>query len=390
MKFDLHNADCLEVLSKLPDNSIDSIVTDPPYGISFMGAKWDYDTPSQEIWEACLRVLKPGGYLLSFASARTYHRIACRIEDAGFHIRDQILFVYGTGFPKSMDIEKSILKAGGEEETAMQWSGWGTGLKPAHEPIVMARKPFAGTVTGNVLQYGTGALNIDASRIGDGVFGWGGHKGFTTWGAGLDKEEAARPVNGRWPANLAHDGSPEVLALFPNNAGASAPVKGTEPSEVTNGIYGKFANRVEGTFYGAKGNASRFFYCAKPSKTERNEGVTSKALSAGECTNRKEGSAGIENPRAGAGRTSGNANYHPTVKPVALMKWLIAMVTPEGGVTLDCFMGSGTTGKAAMASGFNFIGIERDQGYFEIAYQRIEYEAKKSTPENETIETQLT
>lgn len=380
MHFDLKNADCLTILRDQPDCSIDSIVTDPPYGISFMGNKWDYDTPSQEIWEECLRVLKPGGYLLSFASARTYHRIACRIEDAGFHIRDQILFVYGTGFPKSMDIQKSIEKAGGDPELAEQWAGWGTGLKPAHEPIVMARKPFAGTVTANVLQHGTGAINVDACRIGDGVFGWQGHPGFTSWNGGLDNKEAARPVNGRWPANLAHDGSPEVLALFPANAGASAPVKGTEKSEVTNGIYGKFAGRVPGQFYADKGNASRFFYCAKPSKAERNEGVTSERWTAGECTNRKEGSAGLDNPRAGAGRTSGNANYHPTVKPVALMKWLITMVTPRDGVTLDPFMGSGTTGKAAMAGGFRFIGIELDPGYFDIAYQRIQYEAAKYTP----------
>ncbi|MCS5452535.1 DNA-methyltransferase [Enterobacter huaxiensis] len=351
MRFDLYNADCLEILSGMPENSIDSIVTDPPYGINFLGSKWDYDTPSQEIWEACLRVLKPGGYLLSFASGRTYHRIACRIEDAGFDIRDQLLFLYGTGFPKSMDIQKALEKAGVDPEGAEVWAGWGTGLKPAHEPIVMARKPFKGTLTANLMEHGTGALNIEASRVGDGVFGWGGHKGFTSWKGGLDNEQAARPTCGRWPANLAHDGSEDIAAHIP----------------------------------------VKFFYCAKPSKAERNEGITSETRTPGECTNRKEGTAGLNNPRAGAGRTSGNANYHPTVKPVALMQWLIKLVTPKDGVTLDLFMGSGTTGKAAMATGFRFIGIEKDAGYFELAYQRIQFEAEKFEAEkDETLTSEFT
>ena len=338
-KLTLHHGDCLEVLRSLPDCSVDSVVTDPPYGLSFMGKRWDYDVPSVDVWAECLRVLKPGGHLLAFAGTRTQHRMAVRIEDAGFEIRDMIAWVYGSGFPKSLDVSKAIDKAAGAEREvvgqhgapaksiysqgkqelpqevnitapatpeAKQWQGWGTALKPALEPITVARKPLIGTVAENVLQHGTGAINVDGGRVGE-----------------------------RWPANFIHDGSEEATDLL----GASA----------------------------------RFFYCAKASKADRDEGCEKlQERSAGECVDRVEGSAGMESPRAGAGRTSGSRNHHPTVKPTDLMRYLCRLVTPPSGIVLDPFMGSGSTGKAAMLEGFAFVGIEREAEYIDIAKARIQ------------------
>jgi site-specific DNA-methyltransferase (adenine-specific) len=382
---DLRQGDCLDVLRTIDTNTIDAIVTDPPYGLSFMGKRWDYDVPSVEVWYECLRVLKPGGHLLAFAGTRTQHRMACRIEDAGFEIRDMIAWVYGSGFPKSLDVSKAIDKMDASEEqerrrlrftawvrstgitsrqideatctnmgghyttaasqpaimtrehleqcrhllggvpewiereadirsvesrnmaarevvgqhratapgcnmrvgmtgcdydkvgsitapatdAARQWQGWGTALKPALEPITVARKPQAGTVAANVLEHGTGALNVEGCRVG-----------------------------GRWPANLIHDGSEEPAALL--------------------------------------GDAARFFYCAKASRSDRGEG-----------------------------------NTHPTVKPTDLMRYLCRLVTPPGGTVLDPFMGSGSTGKAAALEGFHFLGIEREAQYLDIARARI-------------------
>jgi DNA modification methylase len=406
---------CLDVMAAIPDNSIDSIVTDPPYGLSFMGKKWDYDVPSEAIWRECLRVLKPGGHLLAFAGTRTQHRMAVRIEDAGFEIRDMIAWVYGSGFPKSLDVSKAIDKMdaaqeqgarrlrftswvrstgitsrqideatgtnmgghyitaasqpaimtrehleqcrhllgdvpewvereadirsvesrnfaereilgvqkgamagwsmdGGTKfidrnitapatEAARQWAGWGTALKPALEPITVARKPLIGTVAANVLAHGTGALNVDGCRVGDnagwsypsgrGGSGWHGRESLS---ANLSEPMAA--TQGRWPANLIHDGSEEVVGLL--------------------------------------NDAARFFYCAKASKRDRNEG-----------------------------------NNHPTVKPTDLMRYLCRLVTPPGGTVFDPFMGSGSTGKAAAIEGFSFIGAEMQREYFDIAASRI-------------------
>lgn len=367
VKFTLHNGDCLDVLRTMPENSVDSIVTDPPYGLSFMGKKWDYDVPSEAIWRECLRVLKPGGHLLAFAGTRTQHRMAVRIEDAGFEIRDLIAWVYGSGFPKSLDVSKAIDKAAGAErevvgreknwgaskaadgkqaygdyaggwditapatDAARQWQGWGTALKPALEPITVARKPLAGTVAENVLQWGCGGLNIDGCRV-EADDGENRSRPPRTpnaiLGGGKGTNLTASEHNdlGRWPANLIHDGSGDVLAGFP------------------------------------EGN-SRFFYCAKASKKDRDEG-------------RAEGSAGLvmeggkANPYAG---TTGEprANNHPTVKPTDLMRYLARLVTPPGGLVLDPFMGSGSTGKAAMLEGLRFIGIERDEQYMDIARARI-------------------
>ena len=298
MTYQLHLGDCLDVLATLPDNSVDSIVTDPPYGLSFMGKKWDYDVPSVAIWEQCLRVLKPGGHLLAFAGTRTQHRMACRIEDAGFEIRDMIAWVYGSGFPKSHNLE-------GDHK------GWGTALKPALEPITMARKPFSSTVAANVIQYGTGAINVDGCRVkiddDDPI-----HKavwtsrpskiglssvGFVTSNKDGDRR-ACETSKGRWPANIIHDGSNEAALSLKSGA--------------------------------------RFFYTAKAGKVDRE-----------------------------------SENNHPTVKPTMLMAYLCRLITQPGGTILDPFMGSGSTGKAATINGFRFIGIERDPEYHKISEARI-------------------
>ena len=409
MTIDLRQGDCLDVLRTIDTNTIDAIVTDPPYGLSFMGKRWDYDVPSVEVWYECLRVLKPGGHLLAFAGTRTQHRMAVRIEDAGFEIRDMIAWVYGSGFPKSLDVSKAIDKRGGnahltaeigaalkaarksrgitateadrtycggvtlwswyegrpagqqmptaevmarvaadwpelqryadliaeaerevvgQHETdmgglggerlgqkcgditapatpeAQQWAGWGTALKPALEPITVARKPLIGTVAANVLEHGTGALNVDGCRVGaearpvmvrtETVVSATAMSGQSTGATSSGELTTA----GRWPANLIHDGSEEPAALL--------------------------------------GTAARFFYCAKASRSDRGDG-----------------------------------NNHPTVKPTDLMRYLCRLVTPPGGTVLDPFMGSGSTGKAAALEGFHFLGIEREAQYLDIARARI-------------------
>jgi hypothetical protein len=277
--------DCLEVLKTLPSCSVDSVVTDPPYGLSFMGKKWDYDVPSVDVWEECLRVLKPGGHLLAFAGTRTQHRMAVRIEDAGFEIRDMIAWVYGSGFPKSHNLQGD-------------WQGWGTALKPALEPITVARKPLIGTVADNVLAHGTGGLNIDGCRVGNEIIKTqGGDKFPGVYGTYATCQESTH--QGRWPANLIHDGSEEVTRLMTDGE-------------------------------------ARFFYTAKASRDDRDHG-----------------------------------NTHPTVKPTDLMRYLCRLVTPPCAVVLDPFMGSGSTGKAAILEGFKFIGIEREHQYYEIAKARI-------------------
>lgn len=378
MAFEIKHGDCLEVMRGMADNSVDAIVTDPPYGLSFMGKKWDYDVPSVEVWAECLRVLKPGGHLLAFAGTRTQHRMAVRIEDAGFEIRDMIAWVYGSGFPKSHSIGKAIDREAGERgavgkrfvaaggdlpspernyddpplvlEAAKQWQGWGTALKPALEPVTVARKPLVGTVAENVLAHGTGALNIDGCRVPvdpeadaaqlrtmsrsqrDGDDGWG----MSTVSG--DTPQVVRS-DGRWPANLIHDGGEEVLACFPDTKGGVA-VRRNSGGNTFGGDKPK--PQMDDIGYGDSGSAARFFYCAKASKRDRDEG-----------------------------------NNHPTVKPTDLMRYLCRLVTPPGGTVLDPFMGSGSTGKAAKLEGLNFIGIEREAEYVAIAEARIA-EAQRS------------
>ena len=360
----VHLADCIEVLRSMPDNSVDSIVTDPPYGLSFMGKKWDYDVPGTEVWAECLRVLKPGGHLLAFAGTRTQHRMAVRIEDAGFEIRDVIAWVYGSGFPKSLNLNGN-------------WEGWGTALKPAHEPITVARKPLIGTVAVNVLQHGTGALNIDGCRVrADDAKGYAYTVQHMAPGADQNKtdkthqegvEYQGQTKDGRWPANLIHDGSDEVVQAFPQAGGALAPVKGTEPSCKTGEIFGLYGERAPIDRRDGGGSAARFFYCAKASRSDRNEGLPSGDKPA-------VGTSATMREREDADWSTRNGNHHPTVKPTDLMAYLCRLVTPPGGTVLDPFMGSGSTGKAAIRERFQFVGIEKDPEYIKIAIARIEHE----------------
>lgn len=350
--------DCIERLKSLEDNSVDSVVTDPPYGLKFMNKHWDYNVPSVRQWQEILRVLKPGGYLLSFGGTRTYHRMVVNVEDAGFEIRDTIAWVYGSGFPKSHAIGKAIDKVQGNERVVVrlherqnykksgagfiqlgsdelktdyyvdkgtsEWEGWGTALKPAMELITLARKPLSEkTIAKNVLKWGTGGININGCRVGS-------------------EKRQSYEVSGRFPANLIHDGSDEVLSVFPEAKGQQGDLKNAKGDrESPNGIFGKMNSAMDHPKREETNkSASRFFYCAKTSQKERT----------------MDGQ--IE-------------NKHPTVKPVNLMKYLVRLVTPKKGIVLDPFMGSGSTGHASILERFNFIGIEKDNDSFKIAKNKI-------------------
>jgi len=323
-----------------------------------MGRKWDYDVPSVEIWEQCLRVLKPGGHLLAFAGTRTQHRMAVNIEDAGFEIRDMIAWVYGSGFPKSQNVGKKV----------DGWDGWGTALKPSLEPITVARKPFKGTVAANVLEHGTGAINIDGCRVGtEGGRRSQGTDARTESQAGAIGACKTSPIVeglGRWPANLIHDGSDEVIKLFPHTtSGKPSGIRGASKHNVA---YADVAVGSELTGYGDSGSAARFFYVPKANKRDRDEGLTGPEVDAG-CMS---GNTNAETLRVD--KVPQRKNIHPTVKPTALMTYLVRLVTPPGGVVLDPFMGSGSTGKAAMREGFSFIGIDREEEYVSIASERLQ------------------
>ena len=492
----LINSDCIEAMKAMPDNSVDSIVTDPPYELGFMGKSWDASgiAFNVEVWREALRVIKPGGHLIAFSGSRTYHRMAVAIEDAGFEIRDQIMWVYGSGFPKSHNVSKGVDKNNGEANrllkfttwmrttglkakeldevtqtnmgghylttasqpaiptvalwakirpliadvpewvdelvdrieaerevvgkmtnpassiysqseneisrdvditapattAAKQWDGWGTALKPAHEPMVLARKPLIGTVANNVLTHGTGGLNIDGSRVVaegenfDNLKSRPIGKLNTRRNDETDEEFDVR-VNespeqlaalaklkelGRWPANFIHDGSDEVVALFPQTKGT---VGNTQYGSGTNSIYGKFS--TDGNPTGSNGtpdsgSAARFFYCAKASKRDRNEGLEGFEAKR-DHDGRADGGVGGDNPR---NRTNNaKLNHHPTVKPTTLMQYLVRLVTPPNGIVLDPFMGSGSTGKACVYEGFDFIGIDQSAEYVEIAQARIDF-----------------
>ena len=364
----LYLGDSKAVMPTLPGCSVHSIVTNPPYELGFMGKKWDTSGIANNVglWRECLRVLKPGGHLLAFGGSRTYHRMATAIEDAGFEIRDQIMWLYSSGFPKSHNLEGD-------------WNGWGTALKPAHEPIVVARKPLIGTVAENVNQNGTGAMNIDGCRVftdeilqgstvGNDIRG-GAFASGRTLSPGEIPDYQQNPL-GRWPANLIHDGSEEVLAEFPLSKGQQGAVTGQEPSSLTNNCYGKFNGRPATQPRGDSGSAARFFYCAKASRKDRNEGLVDPGpqFSHGNTLRKVE-------------RTETKGNGHPTVKPTELMRYLCRLVTPPGGMVLDPFMGSGSTGKAAVQEGFSFTGIEREADYFDIARARVAHAGSVATVE---------
>ena len=419
-RFTLYHGDNREVLKELADNSVDSIVTDPPYELGFMGKSWDASgiAFNVEVWQECLRVLKPGGHLLAFSGSRTYHRMAVAIEDAGFEIRDQIMWIYGSGFPKSLNIAKSIenkittgsaakngfhklegertgdgrigmydtVEAQGFRKVnpdqlggftldattpeAQQWDGWGTALKPAHEPVVVARKPLIGTVAANVLTYGTGGLNIDGTRVAGEPVPINKLEEWSGFGQKIEPDyEQTMNTQGRWPANVIHDGSDEVVELFPDTKGKVGMTKQASSRGLYEGGKSLGDTKINDGINDS-GSAARFFYCAKASKKDRNEGLDGfEAVRVHD--GRQEGTVGGSNPR----NRSNNyrQNHHPTVKPTELMRYLCRLVTPPNGTVLDPFMGSGSTGKAAIYEGFNFVGIEMTDEYIPIAKARIEF-----------------
>ncbi len=482
--FKILHGDCIEVLKTFEDDSLDSCVCDPPYGLEFMGKDWDapwkqlgdvVQDPATvggfqdgnggnpysrsrirygrgngyqqwcEAWaREVLRVLKPGAHLLAFGGTRTYHRMVCAIEDAGFEIRDQIGWLYGSGFPKSLDVSKAIDKAAGAKRkiigkwkptgkarlvggknrdgiftdyskaelkgelsitapatpAAQQWNGWGTALKPAWEPIVVARKPLIGTVAQNVLRFGTGAINVDGSRvrIEDGYATNKVTQGGDHFSICSDKKTRGTTFNpspnGRWPANVIHDGSDEVLAEFPETKGpgfyknpCAAPEKGKRGGAVQ---FSRTADNMRSEisrFSGDTGTAARFFkacefgndelldaarilYCAKASKRDRDEGLVG-------FESHDIYSESAATPMRDHREQAKRRNHHPTVKPTALMRYLVRLVTPPGGTVLDCFAGSGSTGKAARLEGFGFVGVERESDYVKIANARIDYVTKR-------------
>ena len=415
--------DCLELMKELPDNSIDSIVTDPPYGINFMAKKWDYDVPTVEVWKECLRVLKPGGHIVVACGTRTQHRMAVNIEDAGFEIRDIITWLYGSGFPKSLNIGKAVDKLEGNDRELVgvsksekdfrdlgkntkeihgmdklgvgvsckrkeinitkgttDWEGWGTALKPAQELWTLARKPLSEkTVALNVLKWGTGGINIDDCRVplGDEKQPSGSAK--RVFAKNQFNEEKnygdnkQTPADGRFPANVIHDGSEEVVNLFPSTKSGTGAIK-KQSSKTLDGnsgsAYGS-ESRPEGEemiSYGDSGSAARFFYCAKASKAERNEGLQQLEHKQMD-TSRKEGNPGGNNPRNRGVHKS--QNFHPTVKPVKLMRYLIRLITPKGGILLDPYFGSGTTGVACIEEGIRFLGFELSEEYEPIIKGRL-------------------
>lgn len=394
----------------------------------FMGLSWDGAVPGVEVWREALRVLKPGGHLIAFGGTRTYHRLVVNIEDAGFEIRDMLAWLYASGYPKAMNVARAIDESLGVEGAlgdiksdrhaamiiggrvglgkhggwdrphmtdadaiesaarrylpgspeAQAFDGWSTALKPAIEPIAFARKPLIGTVAENVLAHGCGALNVGACRIPvedeayarncSGDRGHAGTRSEHDEGATNIRTGGGSAAEGRWPANLMHDGSAEVESIFPSEAGAAAPVRGTEPSAASTGNVTGARDRVAGSFHTDTGSAARFFYSPKATTRDRNEGMRDPGQRF------KKGSLKRDAERIMKER---KANHHPTVKPTELMRELVRLVTPPGGVVLDPFMGSGSTGKAAVLEGFGFIGIELSADYVDIARLRIGFAASR-------------
>lgn len=390
----------------MPEASVDSIVTDPPYGLSFMGKDWDHGVPGVHFWKEALRVAKPGAHLLAFGGTRTFHRLAVAIEDAGWEIRDTLMWVYGSGFPKSHDVSKAIDRDEAAHyannstadlepttEAAKQWQGWGTALKPAWEPIIMARKPLAGTVAQNVLAHGTGAINVDGCRVATAgpddekktarpncagkVYGV--IPGGETFLTGEIKSQCSGHdiSQGRWPANVIHDGSEEVVRMFPDQTSPGPYIRASTDQNKAQMPGHKAGEWNMGR--GDTGSAARFFYCAKASKADRDEGLSGfneahKAAADFRPNHGEKAAQGEDgNPY---GRWNKVRNNHPTVKPTDLMRYLCRLVTPPKGIVFDPFMGSGSTGKASILEGFSFIGCDLQEEYVKIARARIEHAQK--------------
>ncbi len=423
--------DVVEVLRGYEDNSFDAVLCDPPYGLSFMGKKWDYDVPQAALWAEVLRVCKPGAALIAFSGTRTYHRTVVQIEDAGWEIRDQLAWMYGSGFPKSLDVSKALDAAAGAvraitgtrkgtgntsmcgeadgkgfgptvdvtapaTDAARAWSGYGTALKPAYEPAVLARKPLEGTVAANVAKWGVGAIAIDASRIGyaseedraaaaaaaaaAAMRGAADQNANRTAYGDFNNGAASIPgflekqSLGRWPANVLLDEAAGAAldAQTGNRPGMSG--GGKHKADYAGGMFGGIDGN-EAHARNDSGGASRFFYCAKANRKERDAGCEGLPLkSAAEMTDSEEGQARLDSPRTGAGRTGGARNHHPTVKPIALMEYLARLIMPPNpGAILVPFSGSGSEMIGALRAGWPAVlGIERESEYVEIARKRLE------------------
>jgi hypothetical protein len=433
----IHHGSVLDVARGLPEASFDALLCDPPYGLSFMGKRWDYQVPSVEEWAACLRALKPGAPLLAFGGSRTYHRLACNIEDAGFELRDQLCWLYAKGFPKSLNVGLAIDNAEGAErevigtrtltgnaavstkekggtygvqvgtvpavevpvtapatDLAKAWDGYGTALKPAHEPIVLARRPLDGTMAENVARWGVGALAIDACRIStDGaerplIQSVGRRTSKNVFGDGLNGSKAIGQTNvGRWPANLLLDeGAAEILdaEVGPRISGKAVRHNGGG-GQIMSGLgdapYKPKPPLPDLGYLDGKTNPSRFFFCSKVSTNEREAGCEGLPLrSAGEMTgDREEGSAALDSPRTGAGRGNGARNHHPTLKPISLTTWLARLIRPPvPGRILVPFAGAGSEMIGALLAGWPMVvGIEREADYLPIARARIAHWLKE-------------
>ena len=337
--------DSAKVLKQYPNNHFDSIVTDPPYGIEFLGKDWDNNTGAIEVWKECLRVLKPGGYMLAFSSARTYHRLATNLEDIGFEIKDQLMWLYGSGFPKSQDVGKKINKVNNKPNN--KWFGWGTNLKPAHEPIVMVKKPIKQAIFKNVLEYGTGAINIDASRLPN--------------------------IEGRFPSNVII--SEEVGNDLDEKIGVKkyGNKKGGYKYDKTYNVEGFINNNKPDapSNYGDGGGPSKYFYCPKVNRKERNIGFDLDKIPTWNPSGGYNSETGEDMRKQLTKDRQGIANNHPTVKPVDLMKYLVKLVTPPNGKVLDPFNGSGSTGMAVKEFGGEYVGIDLDENYIDISNKRI-------------------
>ena len=424
---EIFNEDCLEVMKRMDDNSIDAIVTDPPYGISFMNKKWDYNIPSVTIWQEALRILKPGGHMLVACGTRTQHRMACNIEDAGFEIRDTIVWCYSTGFPKSLDVSKALDKELGAERCKIRhnvpstwntvcfsgtknerpwfseakekgyrevdnnipsspiahtYNGYGTSLKPAIEMFTLARKPISEkNIALNVMKWGTGGINVDGCRVGTETLTYTKNKESAQTWKELDGRQHKTVSNdppvtaiGRFPANLIHDGSDEVVALFPETK-SGAKKQGTPYNHTNCNTMSNAIGTVKRDYPADKGSAARFFYCPKASKSERNQGLDNFPefdMPYG------SGGGGMPNGNNNPKKTK-QQNNHPTVKPLKLMQYLIKLIAPPTAIILDPFMGSGTTGVATILEGYSFIGCEIDPHYHNIAQQRINHATQQPT-----------